>query len=386
MITPHRTSPHGGRSFAGAPWRASALGALALVLTGACSLPGTGAAKSPSPAASSTRQSSPSANPSGSPSPVPVTSAFGVLVSPLSSSSYTVSLVGVDGRVIASAQASTPGRVSCANAAAAVVPTPVSTSNTRVYFMDALGVVRFLAPNGDQGQATTLPIGPARRSMFAVSPDDQRIAVIVDDFTSSGATTRLYVEDLNGGGNRVDAFSESGAYTLWPTGWHGTNNLVVAKVPACTQAGGPFSAGPQEFHVVDPRTAVRRFTVGGPTCVIAGPPSPAGAVCEDTAAFAQANVVSWTGTTSRSLTIAGAILAYLSPNGSQVALVGSASTVISEASQKFAGMQVCGWIDDTHVFSGGDTQLQPRVGDVTSGSVVPIAAQGDCAGRIPGGL
>jgi hypothetical protein len=373
VITPHR-----GRL---------ALLLATVALAGACSGPFTGSTRSPSPGtASSSRESSPSVFPSGSPSPVQVTSAFGVLVSPLSSSAYTVSLVGVDGRVIASAQANTPGTVSCANAGAAVVPTPVSTSNTRVYFMDALGVVRFLAPNGDQGQATTLPIGPARRSMFAVSPDDQRIAVIVDDFTSSGATTRLYVEDLNGGGNHVDAFSESGGYTLWPTGWHGMNNLVVAKVPACTQGGGPFSAGPQELHVVDPRTAVRRFTVGGPTCVIAGPPSPAGAVCEDTAAFAQANVVSWTGTTSRSLSIAGPMLAYLSPNGSQVALVASAGTVMSESGQKFAGMQACGWIDDTHVFSGGDTQLQPRVGDVTSGNVVPVAAQGDCAGRIPGGL
>jgi hypothetical protein len=317
---------------------------------------------------------------------VQVTGAFAVLVSPLSTTSYTVSLVGIDGRVVASQQASTPGAVSCANAAAAVVPPPVSTSDTRVYFMDAQGIVRFLAPNGDAGRATTVPIGAAQRSMFTVSPDDQRIAVIVDDFTSSGATTRLYLEDLNGGGNHVDVFSESGAYTLWPTGWHGTNNLVVAKVPACTQGGGPFSAGPQEFHVVDPRTALRRFTVGGPPCVIAGPPSPAGAVCEDTAAFAQANVVSWTGTTSRSLTIAGPTLAYLSPNGSQVALVGSAGTVIQESSRQFAGMQACGWIDDTHVFSGGDTQLQPRVGDVTNGNVVPIAAQGDCAGRIPGGL
>jgi len=357
---------------------------VAAALVGACSGPFTSATRSP--AASSSRQSSPSANPSGSPTPVQVTSAFAVLVSPVSTTSYTVSLVGIDGRVVASQQASTPGAVSCANAAAAVVPPPVSTSDTRVYFMDAQGIVRFLAPNGDAGRATTVPIGAAQRSMFAVSPDDQRIAVIVDDFTSSGATTRLYLEDLNGGGNHVDVFSESGAYTLWPTGWHGTNNLVVAKVPACTQGGGPFSAGPQEFHVVDPRTALRRFTVGGPTCVIAGPPSPAGAVCEDTAAFAQANVVSWTGTTSRSLTIAGPTLAYLSPNGSQVALVGSVGTVIQESSRQFAGMQACGWIDDTHVFSGGDTQLQPRVGDVTNGNVVPIAAQGDCAGRIPGGL
>jgi hypothetical protein len=324
--------------------------------------------------------------PSGSPSPVQVTSAFGVLVSPLSTSSYTVSLVGIDGRVVASQQTNTPGTVTCANAAAAVVPTPVSTSNTRVYFMDALGVVRFLAPNGDAGQIITLPIGPARRSLFAVSPDDALMAVVVIDFTATGATTNLYMYQLQLGGSQVLLFSETGAYTLWPTGWHGTDNLVVAKVPACTQGGGPFCCGPQELHVVDPKTAVRRFTVGGPTCVIAGPPAPAGAVCEDTAAFAQANVVSWTGTTSRSLTIPGPMSAYLSPNGSQTALAGSAGTVIPESSRKFAEMQACGWIDDTHVFSGGDTQLQPRVGDVTSGSVVPIAAQGDCAGRIPGGL
>ena len=63
--------------------------------------------------------------------------------------------------------------------AAALVPPPVSMSNTRVYYMDAQGVVRYLAPNGDAGRATTVPIGPARRAMFAVSPDDQRIAVIV---------------------------------------------------------------------------------------------------------------------------------------------------------------------------------------------------------------
>ena len=322
---------------------------------------------------------------SGSPSPAPspLTGAYGVLMSPLTGTNYTVSLVGIDGRVIASAQASTPSTTTCANAAAAVVSAPVSTSNSRVYYMDALGVVRYLAPNGDAGRATTVPIGPSRRSMFAVSPDDQRIAVVVDDFTASGASTRLYVEDLNGGGHHADIFGESGAFTLWPTGWHGTNNLVVAKVPSCTQGGGPGTAGPTEFHVVDPATAIRRFTVGGPGCLIAGPPSPAGAVCESDV---QATVLTWTATTTRSFAIQGFTLAYLSPNGSQVALTLNGETVIQESSKTFPGMQACGWIDETHVFSGGDAQRQPRVGDVTTGNVVPIAAQGDCVGRLPGGL
>src|ERR1700686_4908362 len=88
--------------------RASALGVLALALAGACSMPGSGS--SGSPPASSSRTATPSASPSPSaslppgPSPAPVTAAYGVLVSPLSSPNYTVTLVGTDGRGGASAQ------------------------------------------------------------------------------------------------------------------------------------------------------------------------------------------------------------------------------------------------------------------------------------------
>lgn len=366
--------------------RASALGMLVLVLTAACG--GSSTARPASPATTSSPTSSPLASPSAtqaqSPSPKPVTAAYGVLVSAMSSANYTVSLVGSDGRVVASAQSTTPGTVSCANAAAALVSLPVSMSNSRVYYMDAQGVVRYLAPNGDAGRATSVPIGPARRSMFAVSPDDQRIAVIVDDFDATGAATRLYIEDLNGGGHHKELFTETGVYTLWATGWHGTDNLVLSKVPSCTQGGGPFCCGPQEFHVVDPATAVRRFTVGDPTCKLAGLPSPAGVVCE--AGDVQANVLSWTGTTTRSFSIQGPTTAQLSPNGSLVAIEPSGDTVIQETSRTLAGMQACGWIDDNHVLSGGDAQHQPRVGDVTNGNAVAVAAQGDCAGRLPGGL
>ena len=367
--------------------RGSALGVLVVVLAGACSVPGT--VSSRSPAAGSSGTSTPSASPSGiqqpSPSPAPVTSAYGVLVSAQSATNYTVSLVGTDGRVVASAQTTTPGTVTCANSAGALVSPPVSMSNARVYYMDAQGVVRYLAPNGDAGRATSVPIGPARRSMFAVSPDDQRIAVIVDDFDATGAATRLYIEDLNGGGHHKELFTETGAFTLWPTGWHGTDNLVLSKVPSCTQGGGPFCCRPQEFHVVDPATAVRRFTVGDASaCSVAGAPSPAGVVCD--AGDVQANVLSWTGATTRSFSIQGPTFAYLSPNGSLVAIVPSGDTVIQETSRTLAGMQACGWIDDNHVLSGGDAQHQPRVGDITNGNAVAVAAQGDCAGRLPGGL
>lgn len=363
--------------------RRAAVVIMLALLPAACSLPGS-TAKSPTPAASSSRTTSPS-SPSPSPSSAPVAGSFGVLVSSLSSSSYTVSLVGIDGRVIASGIANTPGSVTCADAAAGLVPPPVSTSNTRVYFMDSLGVVRYLSPNGDAGQSVTLPIGPARRSLFAVSPDDTLMAVVVVDFTAGGATTKLYMYQLQAGGSQVLLFSQSGASTLWPTGWHGMNNLVVAKVPACTQGGGFGCCGPQELHVVDPATAVRRFIIGGSGCIISGPPSPGGVSCENSTGTD--TVYGWTNLQLRTYAIPGVGMGpiYISPNGQHLALSTNVNEATVEGFQTLS-MGVCGWIDDTHILAGGDAQQQPRVGDVTTGQVVPVAAQGDCAGRIPGGL
>jgi hypothetical protein len=370
--------------------RATALGLLALLLAGACTVPGTGSSRSPSPAASSSRTSSPSATassiPSQSPSPAPVAGSYGVLVSPLSNSSYTVSLVGIDGRVVASQVANTPGTVTCAGTAAGLVPPPVSTSNTRVYFMDALGVVRYLAPNGDAGQAITLPIGPARRSLFAVSPDDALMAVVVLDFASGGATTNLYMYQLQPGGSKPLLFQQSGAYTLWPTGWHGSTSLVLAKVPACTQGGGFGCCGPQEFHVVDPRTAFRRFTVGSPTCIPAGAPSPAGVVCENPSNPQVATIDDWTGAQTGGFPIGAPTTAILSPDGKLVAVVADTPPTTIFPTSVAVSLVACGWIDSAHLLSGGDAQHQPSVGNLTTGQVVPVAALGDCAGRIPGGL
>ena len=307
-----------------------------------------------------------------------------MLVTQGSADSYTVSLVSVDGKVVASAVPSSPTQVTCGDAAGAVLPLPVSTSDTRAYFLDAQGNVNFLAPNGETGHATKVPAGGQIRSMFAVSPNDQRIAVVEDTYTSSGATTVLYVEDLNGGSNHVKLFSETGAYSLWPIGWHGTDSLVVAKVPSCSQGGGPTCCGPQELHVVDPATGVRRYTIGGPTCNIVSYPSPHGALCENQT-FTQVKELDWTGATVQSLTVQGATPAYLSPDGASIALDTDGGTTIAGAKQTL-DLLTCGWIDATHLLAGGDTQQQARVGDIGSGSITPVPAQGTCGGRIPGGL
>ena len=349
---------------------------------------------SPSPSASASGSpggqatASPSLSAASSPSPPPVTGAYGVLYGSQAAASYTVSIVGVDGKVVASAQVSTPPLPSCANAAAAVVSPPVSTSNSSVYFEDAQGAVHYLRPSGETGTATNVPAPSAsRRSMFAVSPDDSRIAVIVDDFNSSGAATRLYVENLSGGGNHLDLFSQTGAFSLWPVGWHGTNNLVLAKTPACTQGGGPFCCGPLELHVVDPATATRRFTLGNSSsCVVAGSPSPAGVVCENNGGFTQGTWLNWTAGTVRSLALNGPAFAYVSPGGQFVAFVDNKGTSFTIGAPTIAGMFACEWIDDDHILSGGDAQHQPRVATATTSAVVPVAAQGDCGGRLPGGL
>jgi hypothetical protein len=307
-------------------------------------------------------------------------------MTPTTDPTYTVSIVGFDGKLASKAQASSPGKVTCGSAAAAPLPPPVSTSNTSLYYMDAQGVVRFLHPNGNTGRATTVPVGSQRRSMFTVSPDDKRIAVVVGDFNSAGVATTLYVEDLSGHTHHKVIFNSTGASGLWPIGWHGAD-LVVAKVPACAQGSGPFCCGPQELHVVDASTATRRFTLGSANCVIAGPPSAAGAVCESDA---QANVLDWTAATTRSFSIQGQTPAYLSPNGNQAALdkanpANFLDTEVEGSHATFSDLQACGWIDSTRVL-GTDRQGAPKVADIVTGSLVSVAAQGSCAGRIPGGL
>ena len=353
-------------------------------LLGACGGGGSGSAPSPSSALTASPSSEPQA--SSSPSPLPSEGAYGVIVDGASGDNYTVSLVGADGKVASTGQASKPAALTCGNGANAVLPPPVSTSNSRVYFMDAQGVIRFLSPGGQTARATTVPVGAQRRSTFAVSPDDKRIAVVISDFTASGVATSLYVEDLNGGTQHKVIFTETGAFGLWPTGWHGSS-LVVAKVPACAQGEGPFCCGPQELHVIDPSTAARRFTLGGPTCVIAGPPSAAGAVCETDA---QANVLDWSGTMTRTFSIQGQTPAYLSPNGNQSAVVeGNQSnfldTTVEGSHATFPSFQACGWIDGSRIL-GSDAQGHARVGDWVTGTMAPITAKGICAGRIPGGL
>jgi hypothetical protein len=386
MRTPPRRAPHE---------RTGAL--LALLIAGAaCGPTNTVASHSPTPAsASASTQASASPSSTASPSsvasattsptatPQPLSGAYGVLATRPAGGQYTVTIVGIDGKIVASKVVTAPPPVSCPGAGA-VVPLPVSTSNTTLYYMDAAGHVNGLSPTLGPGAmpAWTVPTPTfSRRSMFAVSPDDHRIAVVVADFNASGASTRLYVEDL-GGGNHVEIFSETGARTLWPIGWHGTGNLVLGVVPSCTQGGGPFCCGVQELHVVDPATANRLVTLGSSTCPIVGSPSPYGVICWD---GSTSKVLNWTAATIRTYPVQGPEAQYVSPSG-LVAMVDNTGTTFQGSNVSIGGLFACVFIDDVHVLAGGDTQQQARVGEFPSGVVFPVAAQGECAGRLPGGL
>ena len=319
-------------------------------------------------------------------------------------SASTVSLVAVDGRVVASQQVTLANAVVCAGDSIGFHPVPVSTSSDRAYFMDSRGFILYLSPDGRTGQVTTVPMGASRRSLFSVSPDDQRIAVAVVDFSSDlSATTRLYVEDLVGAGHHVDLFQQTGSSTLWPLGWHEAS-LVVASMPPCFSAPtlGPWAL--PEVDLLNPDTGALRSILGGTGCMIFGPPSPAGAVCGTLPGpNPESEAVTWASSARTISPRTGGIKTdYLSPDGHRVAEVyydavntpfpnGSySSTTILESGRTFTGMPACGWIDDTHIFSGTDTfwatTAQAQVADVVTGLVVPTAARGDCAGRIPGGL
>src|SRR5260370_4581276 len=139
----------------------------------------------------------------------------------------------------------------------AVQPPAVSATTDEVYFRDGDTKIREVVPPGGAADVTTVPGGPTTVSFFSVSPDDLRIAVLVEDL--SGATSiglRLYVEDLRGGTHHSDIYTattpkgKTGS-TLWPMGWH-QGNLVLAVVPACTFE--PARLAPSEWTPRTPRT------------------------------------------------------------------------------------------------------------------------------------
>src|SRR5438270_656149 len=147
-----------------------------------------------------------------------------------------------------------------------------------------LGIATVLAScqSAPTGDVTHVPGGAGVASTFAVSPNEQRIAVSVFTFRASSSgpaptSVRLYVEDLLGGGNHVELFTSNSVW-VWPVGWH-DSKLVVAAGSPVKPVEGPYG-GVTEFHLVDPATGNRLQALGSASCpVVPALLSPAGTVC-----------------------------------------------------------------------------------------------------------
>ena len=385
--------------------RRGAISLLAALLVLSCGGGTSGGSQSPNPFASPSAQATvkASTSPSTTPSAGPLTGTYGLIIS-----AGMLELVRPDASLAATVSMSPSSVQFCSSAHdGALEPPAVSATTDEVYFRDGDTKIRMVVPPGSASDVTTVPGGPTTVSFFSVSPDDQRIAVLVEDL--SGATTialRLYVEDLHGGGHHADIYTtttpkgKTGS-TLWPMGWH-QGALVLAVVPACTFE--PAGLTPSEWHVANSSTAARLATIRANNCTLSYWPSAAGVGCDD--ANGVTTLYDWTGkvlsVTGPGPTGSGYSMTSVSPAGQSIlfatgAGVGApspATGIVQLGPGPYAtvpGHSACLWIDEDHLLAP-DAVIQfpaetPGNLQVTA-AVAPLAAtaSGVCAGRFPGGL
>jgi hypothetical protein len=281
-----------------------------------------------------------------------------------------------------------------------VLAPPISASNNRVYFRDGDTKISFLTPGGQTGDSTTVPGGPSTVSFFSVSPDDQRIAVLVEDLAPSSAINlRLYVEDLNNHGHHADIYTTTipkgqSGMTLWPVGWH-EGRLVLAVVLACSAA--PVYH-PAEWHVVDAVTADRLVNIDVRACGSSLVPSPAGIACASLTGAAPLRIYDWKGKVqydSGAYALNQNLPVGVSPSGQSLFYNGGtacpdgrtmcprvwANTLDGGGQMAIVEMhQGCLWINDSAILAPDAVIAYP------SGAVMALPGSGDCVGRFPGGL
>jgi hypothetical protein len=369
-----------------------------LMLTAACSPSPNVSTATPGAAASAPRvQGSPA---SGAPAP-PVPGVYAVMVKDFlveGGPDYSVSLVATDGHVAAAASAlkRTTG-VQIGN---------LSTSKTTLYYLDGDKDVRTLRPDGTVGLATHYDFGPHQVVAFAVSPDDRRIAVSVLDFTQYPVSTRLFVEDLIGGGNHVELFS-SPTVLEWPAGWHNGALVMAMGINSPPQNSGEWFKRGHGYHVADAKTGntIRSLCNGADSYI---PESPSGTVCVQ---YPNASVVSWDGS-SRSAPMDGACPMWgpLSPDGvianrmsaspGGCAVPDGAFLLAPDGTNKNVDLPrqatPIGWIDSTHLVMQADVPPGSPQGflptelvvDITTGVAATIQPRGSgfFAAALPGGL
>ena len=351
-----------------------------------------------SPSASPTRAST---SPSASPSAGPLSGVYGLMLS-----AGTLNLIKTDASMAASVPVATASAQFCsAQHDGLVAPPPVSASNDEVYFRDGDNKIRQVVPPDSAVDVTTVPGGPNLISFFSVSPDDQQIAVLVEDVASGTAISeRLYVEDLHGGGHHVDIYTtltpkDSRGTTLWPMGWH-AGAIVLAVLPACTFQ--PMGITASEWHVSNATNANRIATIRANNCTLSFWPSAAGVGCMN--AQGVTTLYDWAGkvlsVTGPGSTGSGYSSTSVSPKGNSILFATgagpgaptAATGIVQLGPGPYAtvpGHAACTWIDEDHLLAPDAViQFPAETGGnvLVTTTVMPLAASGVCAGRFPGGL
>jgi hypothetical protein len=332
---------------------------------------------------------------------------------------YQVKLVDVSGKVVAGATASLP----TLKANQTIAPPLVSASHDLVYYLDGDTEIHSLAPSGLTTTVTSVPEGAQDIVTFAVSPDDQRIAVavIAQASDSNKDSGHAYVADLHGGANRSTLWNNSGSSSLrWPVGWHG--DQLVDDIDDCGQSGGYgyVPAAACSYHVVDATSARRIATL----CEVApnttsyysvdGVPTAGGTACEENESTDRSctpgatttytvTAVDWAGSEHDFLTKKLANCGndqfpvndcFLAPDGQTMACRDSTSQALtmlrSNGSLRNLGHKydVLGWIDAAHLLVDLDSSTLGVLGVDGTQPSVPFehADNAEMDGTLPGGL
>jgi len=354
------------------------------------------------------RQAPSSANSPLSPTPAQLSN-YAVVVSGVQAGdtpTYNVAIVSTNGQTVASTTAANPNASS-----APWQPLPkVSASASRVYYLDGTNSVKYLKPDGTTGLASHLPIQPDERGVFAVSPDDSRIAVSVFNLRSG---MRLLVGRVAASPAWHQVLATT-AVSEWPVGWRG-NQLVLAVgyVSGGQQACAICSLSPISYHVVDADTGSRSATVCGamsPPQLPGGPPSSSGVACATATKVSSSGlwteesiaVAHWDGSSIpvlRTSCVPSAEPLALSPDGQTLAGerdvndCGRVTTIslfdIHGHGRATAAMTTSYpwifWIDAGHFCFETDDD-RSSILDVAANHISGVGAAGLCLATIPGGL
>lgn len=340
-----------------------------------------------------------SSTPTLNTSPSASTGGVAVVVDPTSSTSgmHSIYLIGLNGRVLATAKAANPSPITSWPLASPILnlwSTYATASDTRAYYRDGDASVRYLDRTGATGAVATVPGDAKTRSFFAVSPDDSQIAVSVLDYSTPPIVhIQFYVQNLSGAGTRSPIPVAANVF-FWPVGWHAGDVVVQVGQPIPQTTYGAYPDAAAELRVIDPKTGSTVAKVGGPGC---GPmPSlatPVGVVCADSSAGAF-NVLGWDGKAlgfSGPLGTGGASLStdgrWVATSGTYVLLdssPGAGSRHVVTTAEGYPGE--AGWIDSTHFVYRLANTSQEVMYDITSGYRAPLSVDGILVARIPGGL